>query len=940
MSRKSELSQQVTAEHATLRGAAQTVQAVRGALFKELDAELAQTIKRAESKYATAIQQSNAELERVRQLALGDLQSALNRAGLSAAPWSAPGWNKHAPPSAASPAAFIRLGELQISHLATRLPPLPALIPLVGQKQVLLSFDDSEARLGASILEQLAWRVVASSSPESYHFILFDPLDRGTNLDTLLKLPESIRGPKIWCDDQDIERAMQEMDREIQDIIQRRLLNTYVDVEAYNLANPDVAIPYRLLIFIGFPKGLTVKAADLLLSIVRSGRRAGCYLLGSVVRGGNVPHGFDLASFTRQSTYLTLRHGNSLEWDDRDYAGFTVRPDAPPPVEVIDHLAQVIESLVAASSAATLSFRRLAVRKASWWSERSTTGLVVPIGIDENGGFYSFAIGQGQPNRAPAYHVLVGGATGMGKTNLLHLLILMLATKYHPDELELYLVDFKEGVEFQEYVTQRLVHARAVVLEAEREFGLSVLQRLVDEMQRRSQVFKAAGVSEIQEYRTRTGQSMPRILLIMDEYVRLFSDDDRLSFQASEALGALVMRGRSFGIHVLLSAQRPASTFLSMANIRGQMSLRIAFKCRPDDSTLILGEGNEKAARLARAGEACATADPDRVDATSQIRIARVEPDERTLYLRGLQEFARLKSYARATPMIVFSRNAPAIWNEGREIAQQLAGSPRKPLAQPLFWLGQPLRIADDISVSLESAQGSNVLILGNDEVLALRTLFSIALGLSLTTSPSAARFLLIGNLDPQQPAGRAFVGLQSRLPHEVQCVVRQAAVDTVSSLAVEMDQRLAQLPAAATRKVFVFVAGLHRWMEARGPNSYTPSSVGELLTRLCQHGSQVGIHILMWSDRVSSIGAAVGAAAVHDMVAQFGHRIAFQMSSDESFNFVGAPLAAKLGSERALYRNEQWPADILDKFKPYSWFGPADLQNVLDIISSGWGKP
>ncbi len=642
------------------------------------------------------------------------------------------------------------------------------------------------------------------------------------------------------------------MDRDIQEVIQDRLKSTYPDIGAYNAANPDVAVPYHFLVIVGFPKGFSPKAADLLASIARAGKRAGCYILGGVLRGQKPPHNFDFAAFMKGATYVTVKGATLVEWNDPDFAQTPVVPDAPPSNQVVDRLARAIAPMAAASASTSVPFSRVAVRRAYWWQTSSANGLEAPVGLDESGGVCRLAIGRGV-----THHALVGGATGTGKTNLLHLLVLNLATTYSPAELELYLVDFKEGIEFQNYATHGLPHARAVVLEAEREFGLSILERLVEEMERRSQRFKAAsGLTELADYRARTGQVLPRILLIMDEYVVLFGEDDRLSFRASEALAALVMRGRSFGIHVLLSAQRPASTFLNMAHIKSQMGLRVALKCRPEDSTLILGEGNERAARLSQAGDACVTSDPDRIDATSLVRIAWAAPDERELYLRGLAEFARLKKYAPAAPTIVFSRDAPAVWAQNSAIARRLAAPAWTPLASPMFWLGQPLRIADDLSIAIEPQQGNNLLIVGSDEALALRLLTGALLGLGLAVPPWLARFLYVGTPDPQQPAGRTLLALKQELPHAIDIQARQGAVEALAALTAELDERLAQLPARGEQRVFVLIGGLQRWLEAKGPNPYTPSPVGEQLVRLFQQGPEVGLHTLVWCDRLSALGA------------------------------------------------------------------------------------
>jgi hypothetical protein len=296
-------------------------------------------------------------------------------------------------------------------------------------------------------------------------------------------------------------------------------------------------------------------------------------------------------------------------------------------------------------------------------------------------------------------------------------------------------------------------------------------------------------------------------------------------------------------------------------------------------------------------------------------------------------EFSRLRRFSPAAPMIVFSRDAPAVWSASRTVAGWLTPRRRTLPPAPLFWLGQPLRIADDIAVMLEPHQGANLLVLGSDENLAMRLLLSALQGLVLTTSPQAARFLLVGAVDPRQPAGQILSALQAGIPHSIQAHARQAAVDALNTLAAEMDDRLARLPARPPDRVFLLVAGLHRWPEARGPNPYTPSPAGEQWARLVQQGPQVGIHTLVWCDRLSTLGAVAGGGAMHDTLAQFGHRVALQMTADESVNYLGGPYAARLGSERAYYRNEQWPADVLDKFKPYAWLSPAEVNSLVAVL-------
>ena len=109
----------------------------------------------------------------------------------------------------------------------------------------------------------------------------------------------------------------------------------------------------------------------------------------------------------------------------------------------------------------------------------SRAGVDVPLGRAGATKLQHLRLGNGT-----SQHVLISGKTGSGKSTLLHVLITNLALRYSPDEVELYLIDFKKGVEFKAYAPN-LPHARVIAIESEREFGLSVLQRLDVELRRR-----------------------------------------------------------------------------------------------------------------------------------------------------------------------------------------------------------------------------------------------------------------------------------------------------------------------------------------------------------------------------------------------------------------------------------------------------------------------
>ena len=125
---------------------------------------------------------------------------------------------------------------------------------------------------------------------------------------------------------------------------------------------------------------------------------------------------------------------------------------------------------------------------------------------------------------------------GSGKSKFLDVLITQLALAYSPDEIGFYLADLREGVTFQDYI--HLPHVRVIALENEREFALNILRRMQDEIEPRSVAFKAVrgGIDNLSDYRRATGEAMPRLCMIIDEFQVLFAEDDKIASEAAKIL--------------------------------------------------------------------------------------------------------------------------------------------------------------------------------------------------------------------------------------------------------------------------------------------------------------------------------------------------------------------------------------------------------------------
>ncbi len=214
-----------------------------------------------------------------------------------------------------------------------------------------------------------------------------------------------------------------------------------------------------------------------------------------------------------------------------------------------------------------------------FWTKSSQYEVSVPVGWDINHKEVCFEIGNAQN------HTLICDHSGSGKSNFLHVLIQNLAFYYNPDEVQLFLLDYKEGVEFNAYTDPILEHARLVSVASSVGFGMSFLRWLCDEIKKRSDLFKQFNVKDLSDYRKH--EKMPRLIVVIDEFQVLFSDKSKGSVERS--LNTLLKKGRSYGVHLVLATQTMRGGEID-SSFKAQIANRIALPMDADDSTKILDD--------------------------------------------------------------------------------------------------------------------------------------------------------------------------------------------------------------------------------------------------------------------------------------------------------------------------------------------------------------
>jgi DNA segregation ATPase FtsK/SpoIIIE, S-DNA-T family len=199
-------------------------------------------------------------------------------------------------------------------------------------------------------------------------------------------------------------------------------------------------------------------------------------------------------------------------------------------------------------------------------------------------------------------HILIGGTTGAGKSELLQTLIASLALGCSPARLGFVLVDYKGGSAFEQCA--RLPHTLGLVTDLDPHLAERALTSLTAEIKRRENVLRGVGAKDIDDYAAKAGATEPplaRLVLVIDEF-KMLAEELPAFLHGMVRLAAL---GRSLGVHLVLATQRPAG--IVSADIAANVNLRIALRVRDQvDSEDVIEARDAAAISLRTPGRAYA----------------------------------------------------------------------------------------------------------------------------------------------------------------------------------------------------------------------------------------------------------------------------------------------------------------------------------------------
>jgi ABC-type multidrug transport system fused ATPase/permease subunit len=872
---------------------------------------------------------------------------------------------------------------------------LPATLGFSQRASLLLEARDGGRQIAVNALRTIMLRLLTSLPAGKVRFTVIDPVGLGEPFSAFMHLAdvdELMIGSRIWTEPAHVEKRLAELSEHMENVFQAYLRNEFASIDEYNRHAGEVAEPYHILVVANFPVNFSEEAARRLANIAQSGPRCGVYTLVSVDMQQALPHNFDLSDLEHAATTLKWKSGRFIATEPH-LQELPLTLDDPPEPKDFSRIVRAAGRQSIDARRVEVPFERIAPRNGDLWSLSSRSGIDVPLGRAGATKLQSLSLGRGT-----SQHVLVAGKTGSGKSTFLHTLVTNLSLYYAPDQVEFYLIDFKKGVEFKTYAAHALPHARVIGIESDREFGVAALERLDAVLKERGELFRSHGVQDLASYREKRGQdsfrpqeshdqtgrhsgekspdpfSLPRILLVIDEFQEFFTEDDALSQTAALLLDRLVRQGRAFGIHVLLGSQTLGGAYTLARSTLGQIAVRIALQCSDSDAHLILSEENTAARLLTRPGEAIYNDANGLLEGNHPFQIAWLPEDQRERYLGELRTIAGQRG-VKCEPPIVFEGNVASDVRKNGDVVrlfESFATRPKGFSSVPGIWLGEAVSLQAPTRVKFHRRTGNNLLIVGQDAeaahgllAVAYLTLaaqqrlwgdsFSrdseaLRRGARHNQPPGASPRLTDEASEPGASALRLMASSESRrngsfwildgnvrndgdesawtpliavVPHATQLAGPHNAGEVIAQLADEVRRR-SENGSDDAPPLFLFISDLSRFRDLRNDaddfgfqfnngDEEKPPAFGTLLADVLRDGPAVGVHAIVWCDSYGNLTRWMSLQTQRE----FDRKVAFRMNGSDSSNLIDTPAAARLGVHRALLYHGD--SGAVEKFRPYA---------------------
>ncbi len=754
-----------------------------------------------------------------------------------------------------------RIGTARVPN-APDPQPFPAAVRLLDESHLYLSSTTDSRASMEDVVQNLLMRVLGHFEPGLVRLHVWDVAQLTGTLPGLFPLASA--GLLTAYDPQRVGDMLEELSDHIRRIYNESLLGEHTSLRALSTATREERRePWRIAVLFGDGQPLRDEQQQQLQRVARNGLACGIQLIVA-----DLPLTVNSAVESIQLFTPELARSSVTG----PYA--EIRPDEAMPRGQVTRACTAIAEHFNANRSRARTFHDLLPEQL--YTQRSLSGLQTPVGFAEAEPV-RLSLGDASP------HALIGGPSGSGKTNFLYGMLAGLAARYSPDELELYLLDFKEGVSFAQFTPGRrdpswLPHAQlvGVNVNTDREFGLALLRFLSDEMRRRADAAKEHEVTKLEELRVQDpGGRWPRIVAVIDEFQFLFAERDPVSSQATTLLEDVARRGRSQGIHLVLASQEISGieAFWGKAAIFEQFIVRIALP----KARRVLVDQNPAAIELPRWHAV--------VNHESGVKhgnaIAHIpNATERGTFDELQQRLWERRGADSAPPRLFDGSLLPAL-SSVEDFQRLTVGD-----AAPRALLGQVIDVdGTAATVRLARSPGRNIAVIGSVTVDAASVLGSAALSLARQRSTGHLRFTVASLIGEAHSDALLLVDTLRAAGHEVELVGMDGIENALNGLVDVIEQRSSRRTAddGVTLHCLVLYAAdaAHSLLERKDPQ--TRISGQDQLRKVLRQGPELGVHTLGWWRSAQRVKNSLGVGPVDDI----GAWVAFDVHGQELSSFA-----------------------------------------------------
>ena len=776
-----------------------------------------------------------------------------------------------------------------------------------------------------SNLNAMTMQLFMTNVAGKVRFTFISPSDAGEAFASFMRfadVDERLVDTHVWGNSQRIEERLDVLLDRAQTINQDYLRGQYADILEYNQAAGKNAEPLQFLMVVDFPRGFTQAALEKLENIMSNGPKNGIY----TILAGEVGEldGSNDANDPRYNAVLQriVQHLSRYRYENgmlcvppRPSSAIRAgHPHANPQVQYLplqlpenrvelDDAIETMKKAVYNADRVTITYddvtSGLTHQPDRWFRYSDEKGISVPFAL--SGANKVLSLELASDALSPKYHTLVTGMIGSGKSTLLHTLIMGLLMKYSPEDVQIYLMDFKDGVEFKVYTEYNLKNFRAISIDTEPEFGLAVLKKIEAEMQARNNIFKQEGCRGLEGYRREMAEKgnphhgMPRTILIIDEFQEAFGrSDDPVMSEAAEIIKRLTLVGRAPAIYLIMATQDIKNAAALPETVYNQFETRIALKSNPDSARIILPD-NPMADQLINLdkGVAIFNASAGNKDHNVQCRIAFCSEDEQRALLEQIAQKQAAADFqvTGGTRLLLSSiqddRSNPLNhFEETGEIDQNDMS-----LGYRLF-VGEPLSLENNFHPQLLSCRGKNLLLTGNDQQRARITTAFIMGSLLYETlrqqDTSTEPAITLFDLSSDAPQDDMFGQLVRGLPEKIRVYHAGDVLDGLDMLEKE-------LPVG--RRQFVVFFGLNRARRLLiQPDAYTQAP-REKFVSLLQRGPENNMSFIVWANSAENF-----LSLYRDVLPCFEQRLVGGIPEEQLAELIIGQAPANMKPKNAVY--------------------------------------